>query len=151
MDWFKPKHAANPFEREYQVVFRLITCHFFVCWVTVQRFAFCKESTCLSQMRLDVIQAVDSAGLWGLALCVMPGCGCGHRISKRYPITGLDSLLGLQEVEANALAKSRRGFETRRSCGLIAVFCISARKLSAKGSSRPRPLPFTIFYALILK
>ena len=96
-------------------------------------------------MRLDVIQAVDSGGFWGLALCVMPGDGCGHCISERYPITGPDRLLGLQEVEANALAKSRSGFETRRSCGLTAVFCISSRKLSAEVSSRPRPLPFTMF------
>ena len=96
-------------------------------------------------MRLHVIQAVDSAGLWGLALCVMPGGGCGHRISKRYPITGLDRPLGLQEIEAKAHAKLRRGFETRRSCGLIAVFCISSGKLSAEVSSRPRPLPFTMF------
>jgi hypothetical protein len=26
--------------------------------------------------------------LWGLALCVMPGCGCGPCVNKRYPITG---------------------------------------------------------------
>ena len=69
--------------------------------------------------------------LCGLALCVMSECGCDHCISKRYPITGLDRPSGLQEVEANALAKSHRGFETRRSCEQMAVFCISSRKLSA--------------------
>ena len=50
----------------------------------------------------NVIQAVDSAGLWELALLVMRGCDCGHSISKSYPITGLDRPLGLQEVEANS-------------------------------------------------
>jgi hypothetical protein len=42
-----------------------------------------------------------------------------------YLVTSARLALRLQEFEANALAKSRRGFETRRSCGLIAVFCIS--------------------------